>query len=80
MDSLHIGPDNFPLLESLNVAYNNIPANHINHLMHLKKLKTLDLASNDLITLPEDLSFLSQLEDLNLGSNLFSSNSTLIKP
>lgn len=38
------------------------------------------MASNDLITLPEDLSILSQLEELNLSSNLFSSNSTLIKP
>jgi hypothetical protein len=80
MDSLHIGPDNFANIETLNVAYNNIPANHLNHLQHLTKLKNLDLASNDLITLPEDLSFLKSLEDLNLSSNMFSSNSTLIKP
>ena len=40
----------------------------------------LDLASNDLITLPDDLSFFTQLEDLNVSANLFASNSTLVKP
>jgi Leucine-rich repeat (LRR) protein len=80
MDSLLLRTEHLINLETLNIAYNNIPANHINNLRHLNKLKFLDMASNDLITLPEDLSFLTQLEDLNISSNLFSSNSTLIKP
>lgn len=46
----------------------------------MKKLSVLDLASNDLVTLPESLSFLDSVEELNLSSNQFSSDSTLVKP
>jgi len=37
----------------------------------------LNLASNELKTLPSDLSFFKVLEELNLASNDFSSNSTI---
>lgn len=40
----------------------------------------LDLASNELCTLPSDLSFLTQLTDLNLSANNFSSDSVLVSP
>mmetsp|Transcript_36318 Transcript_36318/g.35923 ORF Transcript_36318/g.35923 Transcript_36318/m.35923 type:complete len:129 (-) Transcript_36318:1241-1627(-) len=70
----------FPQLEKLHLSYNNIPANNLISLSYLPKLNLLDLASNDLVTLPESLSFLSTVEELNLSSNQFSSDSTLVKP
>ena len=70
----------FPRMETLHLSYNNIHSSHIVQLRYLKRLKVLDLASNDLLTLPEDLSFFSVLEDLNVSANLFSSNSTLVRP
>lgn len=47
---------------------------------NLRSLKVLDLAANDLVTLPEDLSFFLSLEELILSSNKFNSDSTLVKP
>lgn len=38
------------------------------------------MASNDLCTLPSDLSFFAQLTDLNLSANNFSSDSVLVSP
>lgn len=70
----------FPQLEKLHLSYNNIPANNLPCLGYLKKLSLLDLASNDLVTLPESLEFLENVEELNLASNQFSSDSTLVKP
>lgn len=49
----------FPTLEKLHLSYNNIPVNHLLNLTHLKSLQFLDLAANDFVTLPEDLSYLS---------------------
>lgn len=40
----------------------------------------LNLASNDLCTLPSDLSYLQRLEEFNLASNGFSSNKNLVAP
>jgi len=64
-----IGEDMFPILEKLHLSFNNIPVNHLQNLGYLQSLKVLDISSNDLVTLPEDLSFLYQVEDLNLSSN-----------
>ena len=38
------------------------------------------MASNDLCTLPGDLSFFTELQELNLSSNSFSSDSVLVNP
>lgn len=43
-------------------------------------MRVLEIASNDLCTLPSDLSFLSALEEINLSSNSFSSDSVLVNP
>lgn len=40
----------------------------------------LEIASNDLCTLPSDLSFFKTLEEINLSSNSFSSDSVLVNP
>ena len=40
----------------------------------------LNVASNDFCTLPGDLSFLKTLEEINLSSNTFSSDSVLVNP
>ena len=46
----------------------------------MNKLRHLEIASNDLCTLPSDLSFLKSLEEINLSSNSFSSDSVLVNP
>jgi len=46
----------------------------------LSKLRVLDIASNDFCTLPSDLSFFRCLEEINLSSNNFSSDSLLVFP
>ena len=80
IDALLLTEGMFPQLEKLYLSYNNIPANNLQCLGFLKKLTLLDLASNDLVTLPESLDFLQSVEELNLSSNQFSSDSTLVKP
>lgn len=80
IDSLRVVEGMFPQLERLHLSYNNIPANNLACLGHLKKLSLLDVASNDLVTLPETLGFLASVEELNLSSNQFSSESTLVRP
>jgi len=80
INSLNISEGMFLNLEKLHLSYNNIPANNLINLSFLPKLTVLDLASNDLVTLPESLEFLVHVEDLNLSSNQFSSDSTLVKP
>lgn len=40
----------------------------------------MEIASNDFCTLPLDLSFFSALEELNIASNNFSSDSVLVTP
>jgi len=49
-------------------------------LQYLTNLRVLNMASNDLCTLPDDLSALKNLEEFNLSSNNFSSDSVLVKP
>lgn len=80
MRSLLLTEDMFPVVEKLHLSYNNIPVSHLQNLKHLRNLQMLDLSANDLVTLPEDLSFLSSVEDLNLSSNQFNSESTLVRP
>lgn len=63
----------FNHLEHLNLSYNKLSADSIRNLYVCKKLKQLDLAANNFETLPEDMWQLSQLQDLNLSSNAFSS-------
>ena len=46
----------------------------------LRQLRVLDLASNDFCTLPMDLSLLSHVEEINLSSNNFSTESVLVNP
>eukprot|EP00347_Sterkiella_histriomuscorum_P001540 403371645 len=61
------------MIDTLGLSYNTIPVSTLYNLKYLPRLKTLDLTSNYLSQLPDDLSFLNQLEDLNLSYNLFSS-------
>jgi adenylate cyclase len=72
--------DDFEKLESLNISYNSITPASIRSLYCLRKLKTLDLQANNLVTLPEDISRLAHLEEINLSSNQFASNSSLVNP
>lgn len=72
--------EDFPRLENLNLSYNQITPASIRHLYCLKKLKILDLQGNSLVTIPDDLSEFTLLEELNLSSNLFSSSSTIVNP
>ena len=44
----------------------------------MPRLKILDLAANDLSTLPAHLGFLSSVEELSLASNNFASDSILV--
>ena len=46
----------------------------------LSELQILNLGSNNLSTLPSDMSFLHCLEEFNLSANNFSSHSTLVDP
>ena len=46
----------------------------------LPELQILNLGSNNLSTLPSDMSFLQCLEEFNLSANNFSSHSTLVDP
>ena len=46
----------------------------------LPELQILNLGSNNLSTLPTDMSFFHCLEELNLSANNFSSHSTLVDP
>lgn len=70
----------FPQLQTLHLSYNKIPPGHFLQLSHLSNLKVLEIASNDFCTLPSDLSGFRVLEDLNLSSNNFSSDSVLVYP
>lgn len=78
--ALRIAPGTFPLLEVLNLGFNSIPAGHILQLSQLPSLRILDLSGNELCILPEELSSLKRLEELNLSSNNFSSDSVVVEP
>jgi Leucine-rich repeat (LRR) protein len=47
--------DPFPQLEALNLSFNNIKVNDIPFLSQLKRLNNLDLSSNNLTGLPDNL-------------------------
>lgn len=72
--------DDFERLEVLNLSYNSITPASIRSLYSLKRIKNLDLQANNLVTIPEDIYKLESLEDLNLSSNQFASNSSLVNP
>lgn len=80
LTSLELQEGMFQMLKYLHLSYNRIPPAHIQQLEYLPSLLILNLASNELCTLPSDLSYLSQLEELNLASNEFSSSQALIAP
>mmetsp|Transcript_39281 Transcript_39281/g.59971 ORF Transcript_39281/g.59971 Transcript_39281/m.59971 type:complete len:171 (+) Transcript_39281:580-1092(+) len=75
-----LASDDFERLETLNLSYNSITPASIRSLFPLKKLRNLDLQANNLVTLPEDIGEFENLEELNLSSNQFSSNSSLVSP
>lgn len=75
-----LSSDDFEKLETINLSYNSITPASIRSLYTLKKLKSLDLQANNLVTLPEDIKKFENLEELNLSSNQFSSNSSLVNP
>ena len=64
----------------MHLSYNKIPPSHLIELGNLVKLKVLDVASNDFCTLPLNMSFFKELEELNLSSNNFSTDSILVNP
>mmetsp|Transcript_119634 Transcript_119634/g.166888 ORF Transcript_119634/g.166888 Transcript_119634/m.166888 type:complete len:111 (-) Transcript_119634:338-670(-) len=68
------------MMHTLHLSYNKIPPSHLCELVNLPRLQVLNVASNDFCTLPNDFSFLHQLQELNLSSNNFSSESTLVNP
>lgn len=78
--SIEITNNDFPKLEVLDLAYNAIPPGSILQLSWLPNLKYIDLTANELCILPEDMSSFANLEDLNLSSNKFSSNSVAVDP
>ena len=80
LDMLKLADGSFPALHTLHLCYNKIPPGHIQDLGALTELRILNLGSNFLSTLPTDMSFLAQLEELNLSANSFSSFSTLVNP
>ena len=80
LNHLQLNEGCFPKLHTLNLSYNKIPPSHLQELSNLRSLETLEMASNDLCTLPGNLSFFTQLIDLNLSSNNFSSTSVLVSP
>lgn len=67
-------------MQVLKLSYNRIPPSHLVELAHLPSLEELDLASNDLCTLPTSLGFLQNVQVLDLSSNNFNSDSVLVNP
>jgi len=57
-----------------------VPANQLPELGKLPALTRLELASNDLSALPPNMSFCRTLQEINLSSNNFSSDSVLVDP
>ena len=61
MDSLQLIPDCFQQLHTLHLSYNKIPPGPLTTLGYLNSLQVLNLGSNELCTLPSNLSFLHSL-------------------
>jgi hypothetical protein len=51
----------FPELHTLHLSYNRIPKDHLFSLGNLKSLQVLNLAANNLGSLPMNLNFLHSL-------------------
>lgn len=75
-----ISAKDFTNLEKLNLSYNQINMQSIKSLYPLQRLKVLDLASNNLETVPLDMKQFESLEELNLSSNLMNSLSNSVNP
>lgn len=75
IDLVQIGQGCFPKLQTLVISYNKVPATHIAEFGKLAALLRLELASNELTQLPANMSFFKNLQELNLSSNGFSSDS-----
>lgn len=66
---LHLFEDSFPHLHTLHLSFNRIPKDHLFALGTLKSLQVLNLASNNLGSLPMNMSFLETLQEFNLSAN-----------
>lgn len=77
---IQLEPGMFQTLEVLSLGFNSVPAGHIPQLAQLPSLRVLDLSGNELCILPEDLSAFAKLEELDLSSNNFSSDSVVVEP
>ena len=58
---LHLYENSFPHLHTLHLSYNRIPKDNLFTLGSLKSLQVLNLASNNLGSLPINMSFLETL-------------------
>lgn len=72
-----LAPPAFICLEVLNLSFNKIHASDLGNLATLPKLEVLDLSSNELCTMPEDMSGFRALRTLLLADNAFSTDSVL---
>ncbi len=80
IESIDLNEPQFAKLKYLHLSFNKIPPAQIQNLCYLPSLLILNLASNDLCTLPSDMSYLTSLEEFNLANNEFSSSQSLIAP
>jgi len=67
----------FRHLEVMNLSFNKIPAANISNLAAIPRLSTLDLSSNDLYTLPDNLEKFTSLKELILSGNALSTDSVM---
>ena len=79
IEQLHLNQGCFPKLHTLILSYNKVPAGQLAEMGKLPNLTRLELASNELSSLPANLSFFKTLQELNLSSNNFSSD-VLVDP
>ena len=70
--------DCFPNLHTLNVSFNRIRSSDLLQLRQLSALERLDLSSNNLKTLPADMSFLPNVTMLALENNQLSSEDVIL--
>jgi hypothetical protein len=68
----------FPNLVTLNVSFNRIRSSELLQLGQLNALERLDLSSNNLKSLPADMSFLPNVTMLALENNNFSSPNVIL--
>ena len=68
----------FPSLVTLNVSFNRIRSSELLQLNQLRALERLDLSSNNLKSLPSDMSFLPNVTMLALENNNFASPDVIL--